>query len=104
MLLSDFDLWHAPLNATFLGTEKDSVAFDRKCEQRGYGDGGDFWQDTELTALVCDSWELCLDLDWHAPDWFGVPYRQKKIQGVMWEIRPEDLIRHRFYTGWKWRA
>lgn len=103
VLLSDFDLWHAPLNGTFLGTEADDKAFEQECEQRGLGGYNDLWEDEELSEAAVASWDHCLDLDWYAPDWFGEPREGKKIQGVMWEIRPVDLVRYRYYKGWPWR-
>lgn len=103
VLLSDFDLWHASLNGHLLGTDQEDKAFDLECQRRGFSGHDTFWQDTELAEQVMKSWERCLDLDWYAPDWFGVPRDRKKIQGVIWEIRPEDLVHYRFYQGWKWR-
>ncbi|RJF75655.1 DUF3841 domain-containing protein [Deinococcus cavernae] len=103
VLLSDFDLWHAPLNGTFLGTEEEDMAFDQQYEQRGVEGWNTFWHDSELAKAALVSWDHCLDLDWYAPNWFGEARERKKIQGVMWEIRPEDVMRHRPYQGWKWR-
>ena len=101
VLLSDFDLWHAPLNGTFLGTEEEDTAFHQECERRGHGGTHTFWHDSELAAAALASWDHCLDLDWYAPDWYGEPRDRKRIQGVMWEIRPGDVVRYRSYKGWK---
>lgn len=104
VLLSDFDLWHAALNGTFLGTEAEDRAFDQECEQRGIVGWNAFWYDEPLAAAALASWEHCLDLDWHAPDWYGEPRERKRLQGVMWQIRPEDVVRYRHYRGWKWQG
>lgn len=100
VLLSDFELWHYPLNDWYLGTEVESEAFEASCAARGLEWDG-FRADPELSTQVEASWMRCLDLDWHVPDWAGKPRGRKQLQGVLWELRPEDLVRWREFRGWR---
>ncbi|MFC3862568.1 DUF3841 domain-containing protein [Deinococcus antarcticus] len=99
VLLSDFDGWHTALNGWFLGSETEVTAFESQCDQKGYGPAG-FWQDEDMRQQVTGSWLKCLDLDWYDPFWHGADTETRKTQGVLWELRPEDVKASRIYRGW----
>lgn len=98
VLLSDFHAWHAALNGWFLGDESETDLFEAECRRRGC-EWNAFWPDADLAARVTASWSRCLDLEWK-----GWGEEDKTVQGVLWELRPGDLIRYRRYRGWPDRS
>lgn len=68
VLLSDFDLWHFPLNRWYLSVSEEDYDAHDTCTQE------------EMEK----SWELIFHLDMPANDWNSAP--QKTIQGTFWEL------------------
>ena len=70
VLLSDFSLWHYVLNYWYLpSSEADGDAFERELARHGFS----FYEQKPLPhhryhAAIVESWDRCLDLDWHEPD------------------------------------
>lgn len=64
------------------------MSFDQECHSRSFGVWNDFWPNRELATEAIASWDHCLHLDWYAPE----PRERKWIQGVPWEITPEDIV------------
>jgi hypothetical protein len=70
VLLSDFSLWHYALNYWYLpSSEADGDAFERELARHGFS----FYEQKPLPhhryhAAIVESWDRCLDLDWHEPD------------------------------------
>ncbi len=98
VLVSDFLLWHTPLNGGYLGTsEADDDAFYREVEERlgrkhaRVEDEG-FPEDLKKRALA--SWERIFPDRWHelgGSDWLGeIP---GLLQACAEEIRVEEVVR-----------
>ncbi len=75
VLRSDFDLWHYALNGWYLPeSPADENKFDA-CPDR---------------CRIAPSWRRIFDLEWHDRR-YTVAREEKSIQGVTWELRPEDV-------------
>ncbi|MDP9440103.1 MAG: DUF3841 domain-containing protein [Actinomycetota bacterium] len=106
VLVSDFELWHVPLNNGYLAAERaDDEAFDREAEERT---GRPFprWYEEDfpedLSAKVLDSWERVFPDRWGElvdPEWHGDGRHDRRLQACVEEIRPGDVVRvERFVT------
>jgi hypothetical protein len=84
VLRSDFDLWHYVLNGWYLpGSLADERDFDAHPDRR----------------RIEPSWQRIFDLGWSNRR-YTVAGGEKSIQGVTWELRPEDV---RGATGFRAR-
>lgn len=103
VLVSDFLLWHIPLNGGYLGTsEADDDAFYREVEERlgrkhARVEDEDFPEDLRERAL--GSWERIFPDRWHEledPGWFGeIP---GLLQACVEEIRVEEVVKAEEFT------
>jgi hypothetical protein len=41
--------------------------------------------------VITESWDRCLDLDWHEPD-VAEPFEEKSIQPTVWEITTDHVV------------
>ena len=92
MLLSDFDLWHYVLNYWYLPrTVRDRHQFDRSLKAAGQC----YYRmrplpDKTWHNLIERSWDRIFDLSWVNMA-FTKKQTEKSIQGVVWEIRLDDI-------------
>lgn len=97
VLLSDFDLYHYPLNFAYLGLKEEDSAFERECGKSGFSiqDVRDCSIDTsEMTALrekMFNSWERIFDLDLESNDWVIQPMSKKSIQATLWYVTKDQI-------------
>ncbi|QQZ28049.1 DUF3841 domain-containing protein [Thiothrix subterranea] len=91
VLLSDFLLWHIPLNNGYIGRSgRDAKQFDKALSKAG------LWRESlsllpqEWRSRIEDSWVRIFDLAWE-DRYFVTAMADKSIQGVMWELRLEDV-------------
>jgi len=92
VLLSDFDLWHFVLNNWYLpNDEADADAFEAAYSQ----------VDSEACVRKkVESWQRIFDLDWVDPTGFvTLPNVEKSIQGVVWQIKLEEVKVVRIFTA-----
>jgi hypothetical protein len=83
LLLSDFELWHYVLNGWYLPR---STSDERRHEH------------TVDRRLIEASWRRIFDLHWLHPR-FTLPGREKSVQGVTWELRPEDVRKVDYFVA-----
>lgn len=111
VLLSDFDLWHIPLNSGYFGTDDaDDDEFYDELEQNGIKPWllfnktlkQDIHDKNVLDSLhaseqaVRDTWYRCLFPECERYTENG---RSQYVQGVFWEIHEKDIISsQRFHT------
>jgi len=92
VLLSDFELWHYALNYWYLPTSvRDGREFDRKLKTAGLC----YYRTKPLPNIehrvqIERSWERIFDLRWENRA-FTAKREDKTIQGVVWEIRRDDV-------------
>jgi len=90
LLLSDFQLWHVPLNYGYLAlTEAEDKAFEAELVSHGIVDTpGEPLSDPIYHQRILDSWEPIFDLDTvHSKDWLGGETREEKsIQATFWSL------------------
>jgi hypothetical protein len=77
ILRSDFDLWHYALNGWYLPK---SLA-----DERGFEAHPD-------RRRIAPSWRRMFDLEWRNRR-YTAARAAKSIQGVTWELRPQDVRR-----------
>jgi hypothetical protein len=83
VLRSDFELWHYALNGWYLPRSlADERDFDAHPDRR----------------RIAPSWRRIFDLDWRDRRYTAAMAR-KSIQGVVWELRPEDLRGAKAFTA-----
>lgn len=76
VLRSDFELWHYVLNGWYLPQSlQDEREFDAAPDR----------------GRVKPSWQRIFDLDWRDRRYVAAR-SQRAIQGVCWELRPDDVI------------
>jgi hypothetical protein len=75
VLQSDFELWHYVLNGWYLPA---SLQDERDFEA------------APVARRIEPSWRRVFDLQWHDRR-YTAPRAQRSIQGVTWDIRPDDL-------------
>ena len=108
VLVSDFDLWHMPLNRGFCSySEKEGGAFDAWCESVGidrfHNDIWDFSKQAPELRLarrkVFDSWKRIIDPDPSLFDenWVG-KLSESPLQAVFWMIRSEYVKKVEHFT------
>jgi len=94
VLLSDFLLWHTPLMNHYIGTSaRDDEQFYKKIEKAGLDDlrrESLSLLPQEWRSRIEDSWVKIFDLAWE-DRYFVTAMADKSIQGVMWELRLEDV-------------
>lgn len=100
LLLSDFEQWHYVLNYWYLPRSvPDSTQFEKLVRSRGMS----YYRtkplpDPGLHAQIVASWDRCFDLDWYNRA-LSAKRALKMIQGVVWELRLEDLKAVKEFVG-----
>lgn len=98
VLLSDFHLWHYPLNLwPLIPNEIEEAKLEADLKSAGFSPPFD---DRKFQALIkanprlaerfTGSWELIFDLSWQNPDYTD-SIENKSIQAVLWEIKLSDI-------------
>ncbi len=83
VLRSDFDLWHYVLNGWYLpGSLADERAYDERPDRR----------------RIAPSWSRIFDLEWYHRQ-YTAARGYKSIQGVVWELRPDDVRGATLFTA-----
>lgn len=99
-LLSDFSLWHYPLNYWYLpATGDDGDAFEEELASHGLS----FYTqkpvpDAAYHEMIVRSWDRIFDLDWIEPD-LSEPREKKSIQATIWEIRSDQVRSYRRFVS-----
>lgn len=100
VLLSDFDLFHFPLNRWYLPTdESDASAFEKHYESLGYS-----YQDLnnpgiqavdmkKIRADIVSSWDRIFWLEKEDDGWLYGKNEGKSIQATFWELRLEQVVK-----------
>ena len=88
VLLSDFDAWSIILNDGLLSfSEQEHIAIEKEYE---------CLLPAEQLQFKYKNWERVFDLAYIDNDWTT---NGSSIQGTFWELRKEQVIRVRFFTG-----
>ena len=100
VLLSDFDLYHYPLNNWYLPlNENDDLRFEKQHESLGYS-----WQDLsdysiqtysmqQLRNEIVASWDRIFLLGEEDDGWLFGKNDNKSIQATFWELRLDQVIK-----------
>lgn len=92
VLFSDFKLWHFVLNYWYIpNTMEEGDKFDLELEKIGLMPNRKISFPEFLHNKIENSWQKIFDLNWHAE---GIADKKadKIIQGVVWEIRLEEIV------------
>lgn len=100
VLLSDFDLFHYPLNGWYLPIdEADDLEFEKLYELFGYSfqDLGNYSIQTDdmkhLRSRIVSSWERIFLLEKEDDGWIYGKKESKSIQAVFWELHFNQVIK-----------
>lgn len=110
VLLSDFELWHLPLNGAGCLSQAEDQAVDEFLEARGTSLRAVMEQrpnDPDQRAawdLVQRSWQRCLSPDWTAPGWSREAGDPLRVQACVWEIRPEQVVEVKLTRASRWQT
>ena len=87
VLLSDFMLWHHPLNGWDIITNK---RLKRKVEEHFFTNFNE--KPIEIQKLISDSWARVFDLKTRDKYYAPQPAKTRSIQATLWCVRKEYLI------------
>ena len=87
VLLSDFELWHHPLNGWNLCVDKRAA---KRVDEYFHTDFKD--KPEEIKKLIVDSWDLIYDLDFRNKYIVSKHKKNRSIQATLWYIRKEWVI------------
>ncbi|HWQ73912.1 MAG TPA: DUF3841 domain-containing protein [Syntrophomonas sp.] len=100
VLLSDFDLFHYPLNYWYLPLdESDEVAFERDYTNMGFtwNHLKDFQIQSEnmllLRGRIVKSWDRIFDLNREDEGWLYSSWDTKSIQATIWQVKLEQVLK-----------
>lgn len=100
VLLSDFDLYHYPLNYWYLPlNEADSKEKEKKYSALNYEQSicRDHMlhpeKDPEFYKIMAGSWERIFDLSLEDDGWLYTKMNEKTIQATMWQIKKEQVLK-----------
>jgi hypothetical protein len=92
VLLSDYHAWHMPLNYGYLGTERETLAFDKKLARHGLAK---HWVAPlpvpELDAELKESWQQIFDFK-RCRILLGLEPEDQPIQATFYALHRADLL------------
>jgi len=92
VLLHDYDAWHYPLNHWYLGPQKASALFERRCEVAGFPlHSGAPCGDPGLRAELEKSWQTIFDLK-AVRRLMLQSAADQVVQATFWELRAEHVL------------
>jgi len=99
VVLSDFELWHYPLNKWFIGeNEKSAIAFENEISKLGLNQFKFDSYPQKIKLKIIESWDKIFDLKFDDP-YYTQPENDKCLQATFWEIRKEEIINVDFFTA-----
>ena len=100
VLVSDFMLWHHPLNYFYLpSSERDDQRFNRELSKRGLDHHRSKpLPDPHWHGEIVKSWDRIFDLDWE-DEYIASPLPEKSLQGVFWELEWERVLEVREFKA-----
>ena len=87
VLLSDFQLWHYPLNGWDLCVDKRAA---KRIDEYSHTDFKE--KPEEIQKLIVDSWDLIFDLNFRHKRIVTIHKKNRSIQATLWYIRKEWVI------------
>jgi hypothetical protein len=90
VLISDFSMWHVPLNYWLNAEEEEDEAFENELKAAGFNIYMDKPLPEPYHSRVQASWRDVFNLD--VVNGFTNELATKAIQGVYWTLRPENII------------
>lgn len=92
VLLSSYDMWHMPLNYSYLGPEPDVDDFLARAKAKGHSPYKEIpLQDAQLHEELITSWEQIFDLDRCVELSESVP-EHCPVQATFWALRKDQIL------------
>ncbi|MDO4224048.1 MAG: DUF3841 domain-containing protein [Acinetobacter sp.] len=92
VLLSDFDLWHYPLNNWYLAESMaDADAFYQRLEDEHIAFADQENYPSDLRQKIEQSWNKVLDLNFYADGITHLP-DEKSIQATFWSLSLDEIV------------
>jgi len=94
ILLSDFGLWHYPLNyMTYIGSNKsDALKFKKKLQNHNLENSQFDQLPITFQNEIKTSWNKIFDMNFQDP-YYTTPFDQKQIQATFWELRIDKVVK-----------
>ncbi len=98
-MLSDFNLWHLPLNYwNIADNEKKDIEFDKLLEKNNVKFIETEKYPIEIKKIVKNSWNKIFDMDYEC-EYVTEKIYNKKIQATFWELNKTDIKRVDFFIA-----
>ena len=99
ILLSDFDLWHFPLNFLYIAdSEKQAAEFDHLLTNAKVI----FWEKekypTNLREILESSWDKIFDMSYDC-EYVAEKFSDKKIQATFWNLKSSEITKVDFFNA-----
>ncbi|PID89574.1 MAG: hypothetical protein CSB01_01235 [Bacteroidia bacterium] len=93
VLLSDFELWHSPLNYFYIAdNEKEDKEFNALLNACGVKFIDKEKYPPYIRKKVEDSWVKIFDMD-YCPKYSASPFDKKSIQATFWNLSVDEIIK-----------
>lgn len=99
IVLSDFDLWHYPLNYWYIAdSEQDGKKFDDLLGANGlqYGDIENY--PARIKQVIENSWHKIFDMDYNS-EYASHSFENKSIQATFWNLSIDEVIKVDKFTA-----
>ncbi|MCT4664928.1 MAG: DUF3841 domain-containing protein [Flavobacteriales bacterium] len=99
VLLSDFELWHIPLNnGNIAGSEEEDNAFEEFAKKFEYVLWDMKTYPKELKTAVEKTWERIFDMDFDN-EYATRPFEKKSIQATFWSLSLAEIVEVKEFVG-----
>lgn len=99
VLLSDFELWHHPLNYWKIDdNEEETEEFDRLLEKNNIEFINREDYTPEIKQIIEKSWDKILDMN-YAPEYSAQPFEKKSIQATFWTLSVSEIVKVEEFTA-----
>ena len=94
VLMSDFELWHAPLNSSYLGQDEfEQELFESRMEEYNLQNHLISELPEKYQVEIEKSWHRVFDLN-HTNSYWGTSNKhERSIQACLWEINANEIIK-----------
>ncbi len=99
ILLSDFDLWHFPLNQWNISdNEEEDNAFDKMLEEEE-GENARFSHlPSTIKKQIVKTWDKIFDMD-YSEEYATLPKECKSIQATFWTLSVDEIVKVEYFTA-----
>lgn len=99
VLLSDFDLWNALLNGTFISdNHHQDKQFNKLIEVHNISNNNISTYPAEVKNMLENSWQKIFDMSFDDNYW-TYKYKEKRIQATFWNLKVSEIKKVDFFKA-----